>query len=79
MHSRAGRCRDIRWESPLMGWTSSADPVQALKLQFNHVEEAIQFAQRNGLKYRVEEVDLPVQKEEKSYADNFRYQAPDEN
>ena len=41
--------RDERWSSPLMGWTGSADPVQALSLTFNTVEEATQYAEKNGI------------------------------
>ena len=40
-----------RWQNPLMGWTSSADPMSNVKLTFDSKEDAIAFAERNGWKY----------------------------
>ena len=40
---------------PLMGWTSSGDMKAQVKLKFDSKEEAIAFAERNGIAYRVEE------------------------
>ena len=40
---------------PLMGWTSSADMNSQVKLRFDSKEEAIAYATRNGVAYRVEE------------------------
>ena len=40
---------------PLMGWTSSTDMKSQMKLQFDTKEEAIAYAERNGVPYRVEE------------------------
>merc|ERR1711871_961506 len=42
-----------RWMNPLMGWTSSADPLSNVRLSFDSKEEAIAFADRNGWKYKV--------------------------
>lgn len=42
-----------RWMNPLMGWTSSADPMSSLKLTFDTREEAMAFAERNGWTYEV--------------------------
>ena len=55
---------------PLMGWTSSADMKSQVKLQFDTKEEAISYAQRNGVAYRVEEPRLVARKIQ-SYSDNF--------
>ena len=60
--------RDIE---PLMGWTSSADMKSQVKLRFDTKEEAIAYATRNGVAYRVEEPKLPGRKV-LSYSDNFR-------
>src|SRR3990170_296944 len=38
---------------PLMGWTSSGDMRQQLRLNFDTKEEAVAYAERNGLPYRV--------------------------
>ena len=39
----------------LMGWTSSTDMKQQIRLRFDTKEEAIAYAERNSLPYRVEE------------------------
>ena len=61
---------------PLMGWTSSGDTKQQLRLNFDTREEAVACAQRHGLPYRIFE---PATKRtvRKSYADNFRWGRPD--
>ncbi len=56
---------------PLMGWTSSGDMKQQLKLWFDTKEEAIAYAQREGIAARVEE-PKPVERHLISYSDNFR-------
>ena len=55
---------------PLMGWTSSGDMKQQLTLEFDSKEEAVAYAERNGIAYRVEE-PKPVTPKILSYSDNF--------
>lgn len=62
-----------RWENPLMGWTSSRDPVQAMQLKFKSKEEAVEYAKEQGWAYEVKQPHEPVQLKPKSYADNFKY------
>jgi hypothetical protein len=57
---------------PLMGWTSSQDMRAQLRLSFDTKEEAVAYAQRNGLAYSVNDPP-PSQPAHKSYADNFRF------
>ncbi len=57
---------------PLMGWTSSSDMKSQVKLKFDSKEEAIAYAQRNGIAYRLEEAKIATRKTV-SYSDNFRY------
>jgi hypothetical protein len=57
---------------PLMGWTSSADMKSQITLRFDTKEQAIAYAERNGLAYRVEE-PKPATRKIISYSDNFRY------
>jgi hypothetical protein len=57
---------------PLMGWTSSRDTKSQLHLTFDSKEEAIAYAERNGIPYRLEE-PKPKSVVRKSYADNFRF------
>jgi hypothetical protein len=56
---------------PLMGWTSSGDMKSQVSLRFATKEEAIAYAARNGLAYRVEE-PKPVSRKLLSYSDNFK-------
>ncbi|KAF2859878.1 hypothetical protein K470DRAFT_282389 [Piedraia hortae CBS 480.64] len=44
-----------RWENPLMGWQSSADFMQGTHLNFRSKEEAIEFANKQGYEYFVQE------------------------
>lgn len=61
-----------RWENPVMGWTSSRDPVQAVQFTFPTKEHAITYAQQQGWAYEVAEADDPVRRP-KNYAENFTY------
>ena len=56
---------------PLMGWTSSTDMMSQVKLHFPTKEEAVAYAQRNGIDFRVEEPKAVARKLQ-SYSDNFR-------
>lgn len=56
---------------PLMGYTSSADTRQQLRLSFDTLEEAEAYAQRNGIAYTVQPAHEPTPKRV-SYPDNFR-------
>lgn len=58
---------------PLMGWTSSADMKQQLKLTFETKEQAVAYAERNGIPYWLEPEAPPARSQRKSYADNFRW------
>lgn len=57
---------------PLMGWTSSGDMKQQVKLRFTTREEAIAYAERHGIAYQVAE---PKESPRRviAYADNFAY------
>ena len=57
---------------PLMGWTSSGDTRQQVKLWFDTKEEAIAYATREGIPFRVEEPQEPKRRTI-SYADNFKF------
>uniref|UniRef100_A0A9J8DIK4 NADH dehydrogenase [ubiquinone] iron-sulfur protein 4, mitochondrial n=1 Tax=Cyprinus carpio carpio TaxID=630221 RepID=A0A9J8DIK4_CYPCA len=37
-----------RWENPLMGWSSTGDPLSNMVLAFSTKEDAIAFAEKNG-------------------------------
>lgn len=56
---------------PLMGWTSSGDMKQQLRLQFETREEAVAYCEREGIPYQVFN-SMPAAKRPRiSYADNF--------
>jgi ETC complex I subunit conserved region len=62
-----------RTADPLMGWTSSADTRSQVKLTFNSKEEAVAYAEREGLAYSVVP-DTPASRpQRKSYSDNFKW------
>ena len=62
-----------RTAEPLMGWTSSADMRQQLKLTFDTKDEAVAYAEREGVAYRVI-AEVPAGKAiRKSYSDNFKF------
>jgi hypothetical protein len=80
---QSGRARTARWVlefepevarevDPLMGWTSSRDMKQQLRLAFDTKEEAIAYATRNGIAHHVVE-NHPRKVVPKAYADNFKY------
>lgn len=58
---------------PLMGWTGSSDVKAQITLRFATKEEAIAYAERNFLVYRVEE-PKPTASSRRilSYSDNFK-------
>ncbi|QXX73993.1 ETC complex I subunit [Methylovirgula sp. HY1] len=56
---------------PLMGWTGSSDMKRQIRLRFGSEEEAIAYARKNGLAYRVEQ-PVKVTRKIMAYADNFK-------
>ncbi|KAG8429649.1 hypothetical protein GDO86_002422, partial [Hymenochirus boettgeri] len=61
-----------RWENPLLGWASTADPLSNMVLSFPCKEDAIAFAEKNGWSYEVDEKRIPKPKS-KSYGANFSW------
>ncbi len=57
---------------PLMGWTSSGDMKQQLRLSFDTKEEAIAYCERHGIPYQVFETKQAARRP-MAYADNFAY------
>lgn len=81
--TQSGKAKTQRWildyepeaarsVEPLMGYTSSSDMKQQIRLYFDSKEDAIGYARRYGIAHRVEEA-----KERKvrtsTYADNFKF------
>ncbi len=61
-----------RTREPLMGWTSTTETRQQVKLFFASKDEAIAYAERQGLAYSVAP-ETPVRMQKKSYSDNFKF------
>merc|ERR1712227_515480 len=62
-----------RWESPLtLGWTSSADPLSNMTVDFSSKEAAMAFCEKNGWAYQVEERQQATPKK-KSYGLNYHW------
>ena len=62
---------EARKADPLMGWAGSGDTQRQLRLGFASREEAVAYAEKNGIEVEVTatpERRLKIQ----SYADNFR-------
>ncbi|XGW20338.1 hypothetical protein V3C99_003835 [Haemonchus contortus] len=63
-----------RWENPLMGWSSSGDPLSnlSMNLKFASKEDAIEFCEKNRWPYEIEKEHerkiLP-----KNYGSNFAW------
>ena len=55
---------------PLTGWTGCDDGLAQLRLHFRTREDAIAYASREGLTYRVD-IDESPYVPKRSYADNF--------
>ena len=65
-----------RQVEPLMGWTSSSDMRQQLRLRFATKDEAIAYCERHGIAYQVSETTTPSRRG-LSYADNFAFKRRD--
>lgn len=67
------RREEERWSNPLMGWTSTADPMSNVVLDFDSREDAIAFAERNGWTYEVRgAIDYQLSEPgETTYSHNF--------
>ena len=57
---------------PLMGWTSSGDMKQQLRLFFDTKEEAVSYCERHAIPYQVFE-EKERSRRTMAYADNFAY------
>ena len=61
---------------PLMGWTSSGDMRQQVRLSFDTAAEAVAYCERNGIAYQVSEPNLSARRT-MSYSDNFAFKRRD--
>uniref|UniRef100_A0A1L8E1B8 NADH dehydrogenase [ubiquinone] iron-sulfur protein 4, mitochondrial n=1 Tax=Nyssomyia neivai TaxID=330878 RepID=A0A1L8E1B8_9DIPT len=62
-----------RWENPLMGWSSTGDPLSNMKIQFNTKEEAIEHCEKYGLRWFIDGDERQKPKRVKNYGNNFSW------
>ena len=62
---------------PLMGWAGSGDTNAQVSLNFDSKEDAIAYAEANGLAYDVEQPNA-VRIKSKVYAANLRFGRPED-
>lgn len=56
----------------LMGWVSSADTLNQVRIKFETDKEAVKFAKKHGLDYTVSTAHIRKTKP-RNYGDNFKY------
>jgi hypothetical protein len=80
---QSGKAKTDRWMltyepevpvsvEPLMGYTSSSDMKRQIKLAFDSQEEAIAYAEKNGIPYQLFTAQEDTRRKI-SYSDNFRF------
>ncbi|MEN0001274.1 MAG: ETC complex I subunit [Pseudomonadota bacterium] len=80
---QSGKGKAVRWllefdrssakrVEPLMGYTSSSDTSTQVKLYFDSKDEAVSYAKKHGLAYRLIEPKEP-RRRRVAYADNFNF------
>ena len=85
---QSGRANSTKWlleyeletprrPEPLMGWISSHDTLNQVRIQFDTKEEAVAFAEREGFEYSLSEPHARKVKPQ-NYIDNFKYRSGDE-
>ena len=62
---------------PLMGWTSSADMNQQIRLRFDTAEEAVAYCEGHGIAYQVFAPKRTAARPALSYSDNFAFKRRD--
>ncbi len=60
-----------------MGWTGSAETSSQVRIPFDTKDEAIAFAQKLGVAFRVEEPSPDRERRGLSYSDNFKQNRTD--
>ena len=80
---QSGKARTDRWIlrfeaeqarkiDPLMGYTSSSDMRSQIELEFDTLEAAEAYAQKNGIAFRVQ-MPQKAKRRKMAYADNFAH------
>lgn len=66
----AVEAKDKRYQEPHNHWTGCAAPEAQIKMQFDTLDDAVNFAKQNNIEYEYIKSNLPKPRK-KSYASNF--------
>lgn len=69
--------KSARQPDGVMGWTSSKDTLNQVRLNFPTMEEAIAYAEKRGWGYTVQPAQERVIRP-RNYVDNFKYVPPED-
>lgn len=58
---------------PVMGWWGRGDTREQVRLRFDSKEQAVAYAEANGIPFDLELPPPRAAQKPKAYADNFRY------
>jgi hypothetical protein len=63
-----------RFIEPIMGWTGAKDMLaNQVTLHFDSKEEAIKYANKYNITFKVEEPNQPLPKRSRTYVQNYSY------
>ena len=69
--------KSARQPEGLMGWTSSKDTLNQVRLNFSTMEEAVAYAEKRGWAYTVQPAQERIIRP-RNYVDNFKYVPPED-
>ncbi len=83
---QSGKAKTCKWlmvfegafpsrKDPITGWVAGDNTLEEVHLEFDTLEEAIHFAQKEKYTYTIQDVHT-VKFKPKCYADNFRFDRP---
>ena len=86
---QSGRAKIQKWimetetETPrrpedLMGWVSSGDTLNQIRMTFDSVEDAVAHAEKKGWAYTITQPQ-PRKLQPRNYSDKFRYMPAEKN
>lgn len=70
--------KTARQPEGLMGWTSSGDTLNQVRLSFPTLDEAVAYATKKGWGYTVQPEQERIIRP-RNYVDNFKYVPPEED
>lgn len=66
----AVEAKDKRYHEQYNGWTGCTDPEAQIKMQFDTLDDAVNFAKQNNIEYEYIRSNMPAPRK-KSYTSNF--------